>query len=46
MFLLKKEGVNDESPRECREEASSEEGKRGVLDDGPEVEPLRGNHEM
>jgi hypothetical protein len=40
------EGVNDGSPRERREEAAGEESKRGVLDDGPEVEPLRGNRGM
>ena len=40
------EGVNVGKPRERREEASGEEGKCGVLDNGPEVEPLRGNHGM
>lgn len=42
----RQKGVNDGSPREGREEAAGEEGKGSVLDYGPEVQPLRGNHGM
>ena len=40
----KKKSENGGSPRERGEEAAGEERERGVLDDGAEVEPLRGDH--